>query len=208
MPKCLAEKKFHVWCAHHGDALVENEHYDDWFQCADLSGFYCPGVRRLAEEKWAANPNPPPGAQIEDLIDAESDQCDFRVSPVGRDDLNVFDLLREEPCRPSPDAPPRYVDMAAVFLGAHAYTDFEGMTSGEGIAEMIDKVIPESSFKYEGGPARRAVLRTLLFHAAYTVADQCGEEELQEWVKDMLPEVAAVLENLIGSRWFLKEDAK
>ena len=73
----LGDSVFHVHCRTHKCELDEIEHYEDWFLKADFSGFVCPGS--LDEGG--------------NLIDAEFEKCDWAVSPIGRDDVNILDLI-------------------------------------------------------------------------------------------------------------------
>ncbi len=71
------EHSLHVHCVKHKCELVENEHYEDWFLGPDFSGFYCPGN------------------MDNDTLKEDYEDCSelWRVSPIGRDDIDIFEVI-------------------------------------------------------------------------------------------------------------------
>lgn len=73
---------FVVFCKYHDCECIENEHYDDWFQKADLSGFYCPTAYRLNND--------------ERELDNENDKCEIVVCPINHPEIDIFALGIDE----------------------------------------------------------------------------------------------------------------
>jgi hypothetical protein len=97
----------------------------------------------------------------------------------------------------------RYLDLGEFVSSRSSYQDFEGMASGEGILEMATKAASNLTGSF-CDPKEEEVLRTLLCHYLYTRMDTTDDLPSE----GELLEIAAAIQIVISSRYFLKETAK
>jgi hypothetical protein len=118
----------------------------------------------------------------------------YDVAPVTIDNLVRGISWR----RWSPDADPRYLDMATVAANhSQVYTDFEGFTTKSQVMKLYRKAMRGIDYDLE------PEIKTLLIHWIYEAADQAEapttDEILTAWT---------AISMVVNCRYFLKEDAK